>query len=122
MTCLRHNGDWCDVARKNKLIVPFAVENKEELMFRMGCADAFKRLISKPTNALELVFNEQAGINSNSQFVNFLMVRNRLVVETKNELIQYICTKLLFLGLHRQKSILKILSGHIICRKSSCRT
>ena len=104
MPCLRHNGNRRYVAGKNKFIVPFAVENKEKLVFLMGCTDAFKRLVRKPANALELIFNEQAGINSNSQFISFLMVRNKLVVETKNEQIQYICTKLQFLGLHRQNN------------------
>ncbi len=56
-----------DVVRKNKIIVPGSVENKEELMLFVVVTNPFQAFVSEPTNSFEFVFDQKAGVNCDSQ-------------------------------------------------------
>ena len=55
MTCLRpgHHGD--DIIRKYEAFVPFTVEDKIKLMFRVSRCDPFQGFICHPSYPLQFV-------------------------------------------------------------------
>src|SRR4051812_28234873 len=56
MPCLRSKNERRHIIRKKEFLIRVTVEQKDEVMLRMGGSDPFQGLIAEPPDAFELVF------------------------------------------------------------------
>lgn len=63
MPCGRKKDYRLYIIAKNEFVIVWPVEKKIKIDFRVGLCNSFQRFISKQPDALQLVFDQETGIN-----------------------------------------------------------
>ena len=72
----RGDDDRRDVIAVNKTAVEFPVEHKNEFVLRVGSGNSPQRFMREPADALEFIFQQQAGVDGYEQISSEFIVQS----------------------------------------------